>query len=970
MPNERRDTLFAEALALPATERATFLAHACAGNEALHAELTSLLAAHDASEGFFESLARDAAQPLQRSLGTTGAGDDEPLRVGDTVARYRVEARLGRGGMGVVYRATDVRLGRPVALKVLPVSSSGDARARARLLEEARAASALEHPHIGTILDVGTLEGGLSADRMYVAMVYYPGETLADRLARGPVPVAESLRIGRELAGALAAAHEAGLVHRDVKPSNVLLTHPGGSVRLVDFGIAARVGAELPQTTAARGTRRYMSPERSGGAPPDPRADVWSMGLVLRDLLEARPRDHVHPEKDARWRDGASPRHEGPPGGAASPLPEALAQLLHRCLDPDPARRPAHAGEVRSALEALEVTEAVMAGDEGGHPAAAGGYRPGRWFARAFAGPTSRGRALGVGAAGFALFVLAWQLLPRAAATSDEAARWDADGLATNRVLVLPLEDRSADSTLAAFGAMAADFVAEAIAATPFAEAVPAMTALAMVRDGVDAPPGVDRLVHLARPLGAAYVIAGSYVVQGDSLLVRAALSSGRDGRLVRTLPTVAAARAEPAEALAALAQAAVVATAFQLDPLVRTDALVQATPPRWEAYLGYVRAKEHYLAGRYDEALAAFDEAYALDGRFRFPLFYRGMVYLNMERFAELEAVVEELRRAETPQSDPFERQARRVLEAYLSRDLAALYRVHRESERLGMIGPGGLGHFSMGVAAFNVGRPRESITIIRQSDPDRGELRGWPGYFNFLARAHLWLGEFDAALDAADRLQADHPSLDLGTRRAMEALAGLGRVAAVDSVLDAGVRSMPDPGGLLRHAGNVLRSAGLEDEARRHYARATAFERDQLLRAGDTPPPGLRAALAESLLLAGELDEAEAIVRVLAAESPTLMDPVTSLGRIAARRGDAAAVARIDAVLAERATERWNFGAATYRRARLAAALGDAERAAQFLEQAWREGYPIYANVWTDPEFTYVRGHPAVDALLVPRG
>jgi eukaryotic-like serine/threonine-protein kinase len=331
VPNERRDTLFEQALALPPREREALLGRACADDAALRAEVASLLAAHDAAEGFFESLARDAAQPLQESLGLLESGaDDNPLSIGDTVAFYRVDARLGRGGMGVVYRATDVRLGRSVALKVLPVSRAADARARARLLDEARAAAALEHPHIGTILDVGTLEGGLSADRMYMAMTLYEGETLADRLARGPVPVAESLRIGRQLASALAAAHEAGLVHRDVKPSNVLLTR-AGDVRLVDFGIAARVGVELPHTTAARGTRRYMSPERASGAPPDPRADVWSLGLVLRDLLDARPEP------------------------SATPLPESLATLLHRCLDPDPARRPAHAGEV---LVALEVSNA------------------------------------------------------------------------------------------------------------------------------------------------------------------------------------------------------------------------------------------------------------------------------------------------------------------------------------------------------------------------------------------------------------------------------------------------------------------------------------------------------------------------------------------------------------------------------------------------------------------------------------
>jgi tetratricopeptide (TPR) repeat protein len=537
-------------------------------------------------------------------------------------------------------------------------------------------------------------------------------------------------------------------------------------------------------------------------------------------------------------------------------------------------------------------------------------------------------------------------------------------------VLVLPFEDQSADAALASFGVLAADFVTEAIAATPFAEAVPAITALALVRDGTVAPPGVDRLVHLARPVGAAWVIAGTYVVQGDSLLVRAALTSGRDGQVVRTLRSVASLRSTPGVALSALARSAVVATALELDPRVRTDAMLPTIPPRWESYEAYARGKDHFLARRYDEAIEAFDEAYARDSSFRFPLFYQGMVYVNTGNWDRLEEVVREYRRRQTARSEPMERLVLRILEAFLVGDFPAIYRVHREAEALGMIGPGGLGHFSMGAVALDVGRPREAIEIVRQSDPDRGELKGWSSYYDVLARAYMWLGELDAALDAARRLQADHPGLDLGPRRAMEALARAGRVAAVDSVLELTLNSMPETGALLRFAGNVLRVTGHETDALRQYARAVAHEREAQRDAVGRAAVNLRAALGEGLLLAGELDEAEGIFRAMTVERPELMDPITSLGRIAARRGDSAEVARIDRLLTERATQPHNRGGATYRRARLAALRGDGERAARLLEQAWREGYSIYYVLWTDPEFAGVRDHPAMRALLAPKG
>ncbi len=152
--------------------------------------------------------------------------------------------------------------------------------------------------------------------------------------------------------------------------------------------------------------------------------------------------------------------------------------------------------------------------------------------------------------------------------------------------------------------------------------------------------------------------------------------------------------------------------------------------------------------------------------------------------------------------------------------------------------------------------------------------------------------------------------------------------------------------------------------------YARAVRYERgDNCVASADTRAP-MQRRRSESLLLTGELDDAETIARGLMTERPDLLNPPTNLGRIAARRGDTTTVAEIDRLLAERATERWNRGRATYRRARLAAVQGDGARAAQLLEQAWQEGYSIYVNLWADPEFVAVLSHPAMRTLLTPRG
>jgi eukaryotic-like serine/threonine-protein kinase len=204
--------------------------------------------------------------------------------VGETLSHYRVIELLGVGGMGEVYRAEDTRLKRSVALKVLPLALSQDPEAKERLLHEAQAASALDHPNICAIHEIDETPDG----RLFVAMGYYDGETLKARIARGPLSIDEAVGIATKVARALGAAHDAGIIHRDVKPANIILTS-NGDVKLVDFGIAKLSGqTALTRTGTTLGTVAYMSPEHVVGHAIDGRADVWSLGVVLYEMLAGR----------------------------------------------------------------------------------------------------------------------------------------------------------------------------------------------------------------------------------------------------------------------------------------------------------------------------------------------------------------------------------------------------------------------------------------------------------------------------------------------------------------------------------------------------------------------------------------------------------------------------------------------------------------------------------------------------------
>ena len=198
-----------------------------------------------------------------------------PNLIGQTVSHYRILEYLGGGGMGVVYKAQDLKLDRPVALKFLPPELTRDPEAKQRFIHEAKAASALQHPNICTIHDIDQTEDG----QIFIVMDLYEGETLKSRIEHGPAGIDEAVEISLQMARGLAKAHEHGIVHRDVKPANVIVTCDG-LVKIVDFGLAKLTGLTmLTKVGSTVGTAAYMSPEQARGEEVDQRADVWSRSV-------------------------------------------------------------------------------------------------------------------------------------------------------------------------------------------------------------------------------------------------------------------------------------------------------------------------------------------------------------------------------------------------------------------------------------------------------------------------------------------------------------------------------------------------------------------------------------------------------------------------------------------------------------------------------------------------------------------
>jgi serine/threonine protein kinase len=204
--------------------------------------------------------------------------------IGETVSHYKILEKIGEGGMGVVYKAEDTRLKRTVALKFLPAEMTRDAQAKERFVQEAQAASALDHPNICTIHQIDETDDG----RTFICMTCYDGETLEERIATGPLSVEEAAGIAAQIAAGLAKAHAQGIVHRDVKPANVFLTGDG-QVKIFDFGLAKLAGlSRLTRDGTAVGTAAYMSPEQTSGEDVDHRTDIWALGAVLYEMISGK----------------------------------------------------------------------------------------------------------------------------------------------------------------------------------------------------------------------------------------------------------------------------------------------------------------------------------------------------------------------------------------------------------------------------------------------------------------------------------------------------------------------------------------------------------------------------------------------------------------------------------------------------------------------------------------------------------
>ncbi|MCH7476367.1 MAG: protein kinase, partial [Gemmatimonadetes bacterium] len=602
--------------------------------------------------------------------------------------RYAIEHEIGAGGMATVYLAEDLKHHRKVAVKVLRPELAA-AIGPERFLREIEIAAQLHHPHILPLYDSGESQGFL-----YYVMPYEEGQSLRDRLAReGELPITEAVRILRDVVDALSSAHEHGVVHRDIKPDNVMLS--GRHALVTDFGVAKAVSEatgreKLTTVGVALGTPAYMAPEQAAAAPNiDHRADIYAVGALAYELLTGRPPFTGNTPQmilAAHVTEAPEPVTDHRPA-----VPPVLAQLVMRCLEKKPADR-------------WQTTEELLAQLEGLMTTPSGGITP--TDTRPIQITTRpRKKTIAIGAAGVAVLAALGGVLLRPTGTP----------LVDNRVMVAVFENETGDASLDAVGKIVADVLARGLQETRVVEIVDPRAAFS-ASSTPEGTGGVAAARGLAEQLGAATVITGEYFRLGDSLRFQAQVMETSSGRIIESLDPVAAAVENPMDGVELLNQRVMAAVAALYSPDMAGMATVLTLPTSYDAYREFITGMELISQNDWPTALRHFESGWSEDSTFAIAAIMAAFTHYFLGNPASADSIVSSLGDVR-PRLMEAERHMMDWLQAILRGNNAAGFNAIRRASELSTTDVGF--RWVTGYTAIDINRPRDGLQFLEELDP-----------------------------------------------------------------------------------------------------------------------------------------------------------------------------------------------------------------------------------------------------------
>jgi len=864
-----------------------------------------------------------------------------PDLVGRTLSHYKILEKLGEGGMGVVYLAEDTKLGRRIALKLLPAEWTRSSNARTRFLHEAQTAAALNHPNICTIHEVDEADG-----QVFIAMEHIEGESLRDRIERGPMKIADVIATSLDVGQGLAAAHAQGIVHRDIKPGNVMLTLDGRA-KVLDFGLAlAPERTRLTMEGRTTGTVSYMSPEQSRGEAVDHRTDIWSLGVMLYEMLTGqRPFAGEHEQAVIRSIVNDEPE---PPTGLRTGIPLALERIITKAIAKSPDERYQHIDDLLVDLrgvqrEASSGSRTVTATIQTGQAAAPAARRR----------PLATVLVICAVAVACVAFYVVW----------NRSRQVVIEPTGPERVLVATFDNRTGDPSLDYIGHSAATGISEGLVQTGLVEVVTQSvegTAGGRTAHGG----GASALLAVASEAGASVLVAGSFRTQSDSLHIEARLLDVSDGTALNLIPDEAGPLASPGLAIASMRSRVMGAVAARADPTIGWGAGSHA--PTYEAYREYA-AGMGLFGGETARAIEHFERAVELDPGFVAARVVQLGALSFMGRYAEADSLIQNVlsRPGYVP---PHTKLLVDALAAGLRGDAEGRLRKLREFVR------GEPGNWwakrLLGIMAMGLNRPHEAIETLSDLAAQGPQTGAYAEVWTYsaIATAHHMLGEHERELELVRQAIEAFPDILWLRGREVRALAALGRAEEIEQIIEESAATPAGDGsvwGVMITAVDELRAHGHPEEAATLAEEALEWQRKRVTIEGSAVES---RRLARSLFSAGHWEEARALYEEFALADPDNIDNQGYLGVLAARMGDREKALDIKEAMLARDVP-YEYGGDTYWAACIAAQLGEREEAMDLLRRAFSEGAGVGLHVHQDPDLEPLWDYPPFQRFLKPR-
>ncbi|NQT25568.1 protein kinase [candidate division KSB1 bacterium] len=882
--------------------------------------------------------------------------------IGQTISHYKILDKLGEGGMGVVYKAQDTKLDRVVALKFLPPNLTTNETDKARFIQEAKAAAAINHPNVCTIYDIQEHEG-----QQFIVMEYVEGQTLRAIVGTQhavSLPMQDAIDYATQIAEALKVAHEKGIVHRDIKSENIMITSTG-QVKVMDFGLAKlRGAAKLTKTTSTAGTLAYSSPEQIQGQDVDARSDIFSFGVVLYELLAGQLPFKGEYESATMY----SVLNEEP-----EPIqkicPDISSECLHvlnRALEKDPEERYQSVYEMLIDLKRLRKVK--RKGDE------AGSLIPER-SGKNVAHRRKKG-----------IIPIATLLVIIVIIVSLVTFMLKGKRLIENRVVVANFENKTEDTSFDYLEQQIAENLTQEIGQLNFVEVVP----LVQREELAESLSGTERMAEMSRRTRAGIVVSGTIYKRDDQLLFQPQITDMIAKRLLKALPGYEGPYDNPQIGIHEMNQRVLCVFALKYFTTLPDAIDFIGYVPRYRSFQEFGEGWEFFQKFDYRRAIERFETAFEYDPNFASASIDMTNAFINLNDFAKADSIIQTLGNTRESLS-MYERKMLLWQEALVSGNRRQALQLNRELSELNSDF-----YYPTGLAAYRVNRLNEAKEWFSRVDTDRGFIKHYENYWLISGYVEYLLGNYEEYLELAQDRRKRFPDSRDALYMEMGARIALGQIDRVrENVNDIYVLSSDwlTPGECLLETAWILKAHGYEGEAAEFTGMALDWYRSRPESEQDSSAmkrqifdaldfsvfhlseelyPKIPADESQKIIIRLGREERIAMMREIIGE--LLTDESESMvnrgryGVLMAKLGEIEMAMDVYDWLGN-LKQPYMHGKNIMWQAEIAANLDEKERAVSLIHDAFQKGYSNIVHFHWGPNLKPLRDYPAFQEFIRPR-